>query len=303
MTDVVWASEIELGSVIYLVEDTPDGARRSEWCEVVEASLGRHAFGGGRLGGELVTSLELPDDGRRVEVLPPSATPGFARPSNWKSGRWLVVDTETTGLGPDSQIVELGAVVMVEGKVVDRRNVLVNPGRPIDPGASAVHRIYDRHVAGLPRLRDPNPATGRSAAEGLCAMAAEADAIVGYNLVSFDMPLLERSIPQWSEAIAGLPVLDALVTVRLDGVDQRPKSKGRHKLGAVADWLRLTEPEPGLRVQTHRAAWDCVLAGRILWHLRHHLPDAAADAHWVIATRGREQRDELDRYWASRAGR
>lgn len=222
--------------------------------------------------------------------------------SDWKLGRWLIVDTETTGL-KDPDIVELGAVLMQEGKVLERRNVLVRPTKPIEPGASAIHGIYERHVAGMPRLHDPHPTTSRSAADGLCALAGKAHAVVGYNNLSFDQPLLERLIPDWAGACAGLPILDALVVVRLDGVDQRPRTKGRHKLQAVADWLRLTEPEPGMRVQTHRAAWDCVLAGRILWHLREHLPDSATEAHKVCAGRGKEQRDELDRYWAARGQR
>lgn len=304
MSEVIYADQVELGAVVVLVEDTPDGARRSEWCEVVEASMGRHAFGGGLLGDELATSLELPDDGRRVEVLPASAVPGFARPTEveWKRGIWLVVDTETTGLDvPD--IVELGAVLMQEGRVIERRNVLLRPSKPIDPRASAVHGIYDRHVAGVPRLHDPHPATGRSAAEGLCAMAARAHAIVGYNNSTFDQPLLERLIPDWAAACAGLPLLDALVVVRLDGVDKRPRSKGRHKLAAVADWLRLTEPEPGLKVQAHRTAWDCVLAGRVLWHLREHVPDDATAAHALCAREGARQKAELDAYWASRGQR
>lgn len=305
--EVIYADQVELHAVVYLVEDTPDGPSRSPWCEVVETERGRRAFTGWELGDEVVVSLEVPDDGRRVEclVVAPSFAAAPASPPivEWKRGRWLIVDTETTGLGPGAEIVELGAVVMQEGEVVERRNVLVRPRRPIPAEASAIHGIYDRHVANALGLHDPHPVTARSAAEGLCAMAADAHAIVGYNNLSFDQPLLERLIPAWPEACAGLPLLDAMVVVRLDGVDQRPRTKGRHKLTAVADWLRLTAPVEGMTVQAHRAAWDCVLAGRVLWHLRHHLPDDAGSAHKVVATRGASQRAELDAYWASRGGR
>ncbi len=297
---ILRVDEVEVGHVVYLVEDTPDGPRRTPWCEVALVD-GRPAFVGHHLD-EPVAALRMPDDGRRVETL--ATTPGFARPKDveWKRGVWLVVDTETTGLDqPD--IVELGAVLMQEGRVLERRNVLLRPSKPIDPRASAVHGIYDRHVASAPRLHDPHPVTSRSAADGLCAMAARAHAVVGYNNSTFDQPLLERLIPDWSAACAGLSLLDALVVVRLDGVDRRPRSKGRHKLTAVADWLRLTEPEPGMKVQAHRAAWDCVLAGRVLWHLREHVPDDATAAHAMCAREGARQKKELDDYWASRGGR
>lgn len=305
--DVIYADQVDLHAVVYLVEDTADGPSRSAWCEVIETTRGQRAFTGWELGDEVVTSLEVPDDGRRVECL--VASPSFAPAPlvppqvEWKLGRWLVVDTETTGLGPDAEIVELGAVVMQGGEVVERRNVLIKPRRPIPLEVSKIHGIYDRHVAHAQGLHDPHPTTARSAAEGLCAMAADAHAIVGYNNISFDQPLLERLIPAWSEACAGLPLLDALVVVRLPGVDQRGRTKGRHKLTAVADWLRLTAPVEGMTVQAHRAAWDCVLAGRILWHLRQHLPDDATAAHKVCAGEGAKQKAELDAYWASRGGR
>lgn len=296
------AHEVELHAVVYLVEDHPDGPRRTPWCEVVERD-GRPVFTGHHLGDELVLELRMPDDGRRVESLVADVVTPPASP--WKRGRWLVIDTETTGLD-EAAIVELGAVIMQEGQVLEHRCALYNPGKPIDPRATAVHGITDAQVRSKPRITDPNPATGRTPVQGLDALCAEHDvtAIVGYNLVSFDLPILRRELGVGWQAIesgVGL-VVDPLVLVRLETVGHFWKGTGRHKLTAVADKLRLTEPEPGMKTQAHRAAWDCVLAGRILWRLIAHIPDGVAEAAAFIATNGKTQRADLDAYWAKRNG-
>lgn len=59
----------------------------------------------------------------------------------------VYLDTETTGLGFDDEIVDV-AVVGAGGQVL--LDTLVRPSRPIPPGASAVHGLTDRDVAGAP---------------------------------------------------------------------------------------------------------------------------------------------------------
>lgn len=222
---------------------------------------------------------------------------------SWKSKPWLVVDTETTGLD-DPRIVELGAVVMHEGCVLTYRSALYNPGRPIDPRASEVHGITDAMVADRRRIDEPHPKTGRTAAQGLEALAAEYDcaALVGYNLIAFDLPLLRAELgPRFVELEAGIgPTVDPLVVVRLDHVGRYWRGQGRHKLTAVAERLGVEYPEPGMADTAHRAAWDCVLAGRILWRLIDHLPDDEGDVREMMEREGKAQREALDAYWKSK---
>lgn len=299
---ILRADEVEPHAAVYLVEDLPDGPRRTLWCERAEVD-GRAVFVGGQLP-EPIATVHLPDDGRRVETLlaevvtPPAST--------WKSGAWLVVDTETTGLDA-ARIVELGAVIMRDGAVVEHRCALYNPGRPIDPGATAVHGIGDAHVAARPRIADRDPRTGRTPVEGLDALCAQHDvrAIVGYNILAFDLPLLRAELgDRWLELeqSVGL-IVDPLVAVRLPDVGRFWPGKGRHKLTAVCDKMRLSGPEPGFEARAHRASWDCVLAGRVLWRLRAHLPDDPREAHDFCARQGEAQRAELDRYWSKRGAR
>ena len=72
----------------------------------------------------------------------------------------VVVDLETTGLhaaGGD-RIVEIGAARFRDGEPVSEFDVLVNPMRPISPGASRVSGLTDDMVADAAPIRDVLPA-------------------------------------------------------------------------------------------------------------------------------------------------
>lgn len=304
---ILRADQVELGAVVYLVEDTDEGPRRTEWCRVLDCA-GQPRFGGGYLGDHRALELAMPTDGRRVETLPlERPAPNFRTdPGSWLFGRWLIVDTETTGLGASNAIVELGAVIMEEGRVIEHRCALYNPGRPIEAGAAEVHGITDAMVASKPKIRDADPRTGRTPVQGLDALCAQHDvtAIVAYNGLAFDFPLMRRELGvQWEELEDGVGLLvDPLVVVRREDVGKFWKGAGRHRLTAVAEKLKLMAAEPGMKAQAHRAAWDCVLAGRILWRLREHLPSKADEVRAWQAQTAKQQRLELEAYHAAKNG-
>jgi DNA polymerase-3 subunit epsilon len=64
----------------------------------------------------------------------------------------VVLDTETTGLFPGlgHRIVEIGAIRMEEGKVTAEMSQLLQPGRKMDPRATAVNGISDEDLVGQP---------------------------------------------------------------------------------------------------------------------------------------------------------
>ncbi len=79
-------------------------------------------------------------------------------PEDWRRARdwardllaledWILLDTETTGLGPDAEIVKI-SVVAPDGQVL--LSTHVRPTVPIPPEATRVHGITDAMVADAP---------------------------------------------------------------------------------------------------------------------------------------------------------
>lgn len=67
--------------------------------------------------------------------------------------REIVLDTETTGLYPDQghRIVEIGCVELINHVANDRHfHVYINPERPMDADAEAVHGLTDGFLADKP---------------------------------------------------------------------------------------------------------------------------------------------------------
>ncbi len=68
---------------------------------------------------------------------------------------FVVIDLETTGFNENNdEIVELGAIKVRDGKIVDRYSQLVKPRHPIPAAASAVNGIRDDMLADAPALPD-----------------------------------------------------------------------------------------------------------------------------------------------------
>ncbi len=93
-----------------------------------------------------------------------------------------VIDTESTGLNPETaRIVRLGVLRVEPDGRRKLRSELVNPGMPIPEGATAVHGITDDDVADRPPFR----AYARALAESL----DDCD-IAGFAIERFHLPLL-----------------------------------------------------------------------------------------------------------------
>lgn len=65
----------------------------------------------------------------------------------------VVFDIETTGFGPiNDQIIEIGAVKVIEGKIVDRYSTFVNPDIPIPFEIEKLTKITDQMVMDSPKI-------------------------------------------------------------------------------------------------------------------------------------------------------
>ncbi|WP_145588354.1 3'-5' exonuclease [Yersinia aldovae] len=73
------------------------------------------------------------------------------RANRWLKNNCLILDTETTGLGKEAEIIEI-CIIDCTGKVL--LNTLVKPRNPIPAEATAIHGITNEMVAAAPTWRD-----------------------------------------------------------------------------------------------------------------------------------------------------
>ncbi|MDE5778403.1 MAG: topoisomerase DNA-binding C4 zinc finger domain-containing protein [Lachnospiraceae bacterium] len=153
---------------------------------------------------------------------------------------YTVFDLETTGIRPDyDSIIEISAVKVVNGNVTDTFSSLINPGRRIPYGATAVNGISDEMVANKPELDIVFPKFVEFIGK---------DVLVGHNIHSFDMKFIWRA----AEELFGQ-------TVSNDYIDTLPIARrclpqlSHHKLVDISSYYRISTEG------AHRALNDCMM--------------------------------------------
>ncbi|MJX93223.1 3'-5' exonuclease, partial [Salmonella enterica subsp. enterica] len=73
------------------------------------------------------------------------------RAAQWLDDGYLFIDTETTGLGDDAEIVEI-CIIDSHGFIM--LNTLIKPTKPIPDEAIAIHGITNEMVAFAPNWTD-----------------------------------------------------------------------------------------------------------------------------------------------------
>jgi DNA polymerase III epsilon subunit family exonuclease len=171
-----------------------------------------------------------------------------------RTGRYAVVDVETTGFSPTGDgVVEVACVLVQDGRVERRWSSLVNPLRPIPWRATDVHGITDDDVAQAPTLAELE---GELVA--LCAGAT----VVAHN-ASFDLSFLT--------VLQSHPVLCTLALARR-AFPHAPN----HKNQTLRRYLGI-DRDPMLRgCQAHRALADAQITAAILLRCLERLGRRAA---------------------------
>jgi DNA polymerase III epsilon subunit family exonuclease len=97
---------------------------------------------------------------------------------------FVVFDLETTGKDPAvDEIVEIGAVRVHGGQIVEEFRSLVRPRVPIHPDAQKVHGYSEAHLADAPSFAEIWPAVRDFLGDGV---------VVAHNGFNFDIPMLRR---------------------------------------------------------------------------------------------------------------
>ncbi len=157
----------------------------------------------------------------------------------------VVLDFETTGLSPSmgDRGIEIGAVLIENGKITERFQKLMNPNRRIDSFIENYTGITNAMV--------------KSAAPCADVMREFAEFIKGHNLVahnaSFDKKFLDAEFDSANASYDGSFACSVLLARRLY------PSSHNHKLGTLVEYKNL--PTEGV---FHRALADAEMTGH-LW--------------------------------------
>ena len=181
--------------------------------------------------------------------------------------RWIILDTETTGLDPAQghRIVEIGAVEVLNRGVTDNHyHTYLNPDRESDPGALGVHGLTTDFLSDKPRFKDQ--------ADDFLKFIEGAELII--HNAPFDLKFLNAELAKVgrepvTEFCSG--VTDSLVHAKtlhpgkrnsLDALCERYGISNAHRAlhGALLDsrllaevWLAMTRGQDSLMIDTYDA--------------------------------------------------
>ncbi len=144
----------------------------------------------------LARILDRTGDYRILRRVPPSKPSTMTDAERTAAGLavGIVLDTETTGLGPEDEVIELGMAAVAYDPSVARIDHVVRtfgalrqPSRPIPADVSRLTGISDRDVAGQ-TIDDAE----------VRAFVSDATVVVAHN-ASFDRPVVERAWPFFAD--------------------------------------------------------------------------------------------------------
>jgi DNA polymerase III epsilon subunit-like protein len=194
--------------------------------------------------------------------------------SSLRSSPIACIDTETTGLGPDARVVEV-AVIHTDWHSLPRvaYSARVNPGRPIEAGATAIHGITDADVADAPTFATILP-------ELLAAI--DGRVVSAYN-APYDYGRLRYELDIAGEA-------DPAAALRWPWVDAYVLRKARPR--GVYNGNKLPEvcAELGCTLDAHGAAGDAMALALALPHVVSGVDTRLADLDLAALLERQERR-------------
>ena len=157
----------------------------------------------------------------------------------------IVLDFETTGLSPDmgDRAIEIGAVRLAKGKVVERFQALMNPGKRVS--------AFIENYTGITNRMLSKAAPCDEVMEQFANFMGNSN-LVAHN-ASFDKRFLDAELQRIARSYDGTFACSLLVARRL--YQQAPN----HKLGSLITYKNI--PSQG---EFHRALFDSEMTAK-LW--------------------------------------
>lgn len=151
---------------------------------------------------------------------------------------YVVFDLETTGLSPlTDKIIELSGLKVKAGKVVETFSTLVNPGRPIPYGATAINGITDDMVKDSPSIHQ---------VLGKFLDFVGDFVLVGHNIHTFDMKFIYIAAEEGLGRAVANDYIDTLYLAR-----KCLPELSHHRLVDLASHFKFSTQG------AHRALADC----------------------------------------------
>ncbi|MFH1723964.1 MAG: 3'-5' exonuclease [Elusimicrobiota bacterium] len=170
---------------------------------------------------------------------------------------FALLDTETTGLSArrGARVCELAVLTVRGGSRPSLFQTLIDPRRPIEPGARMIHGITDAMVAGSPTFESLAPRIVR---------LLEGTVLVCHN-APFDISFMESEFERAGLPMPSVPVIDTLRLAR------RHFNFESNSLGRIADAIGV-EPDGW-----HRAGSDVKILHGVFEHFLKELPQRGVE--------------------------
>jgi DNA polymerase-3 subunit epsilon len=186
----------------------------------------------------------------------------------WLCESAVVIDTETTGMGPDDEIIEIAIVGAVSGERIFES--LIKPSCPVRPGARDVHGISDAMLASAPTFVEIQADLEKHLSGRL---------LLAYNCLSDERMIIQSSMyyrakrRDWFCNVDPMPVgwvasrcIMELYAFYFGDWDRKRSQYRWQKLETAAHRHALS-----IFNQQHRAMADAQLARSLLWHLANEV--------------------------------
>jgi DNA polymerase III epsilon subunit family exonuclease len=165
--------------------------------------------------------------------------------------RYIAFDVETTGLNAQKdRIIELGAVIFEEGKIIDTFSSLVNPHQAIPYPVTRVNHITNEMLVNAPEEKDIYPSFIDFMGNSLSG-----ETIICAHNARFDTSFLKETFNRLGY-YANVHYVDTLALSQ-----HLIRDIEDHKQSTIGEYFHIHNEN------AHRASSDAEVCGKILWRL------------------------------------
>jgi DNA polymerase-3 subunit epsilon len=188
---------------------------------------------------------------------------------SWLAGKFLAVDTETTGKDPRKARLVTAAAILIDGTTgqKDVTEWLADPGIEIPAEATRIHGVSTEHARNHGR---PSHLVVHEVVQTIRQAWDANIPVVGHNVGPYDLTLLEcEHLRHWPNG-PGLGSLGLVLdTLTIDGHVSR--RSGKRNLVATARHYGVVLSEE----DAHGSTADALASARILWKIAKAYPTVA----------------------------